>query len=222
MIFLSDISTPETFNNNINSQFQLMSEKLYLINPLFSHYLRTKQYPALRAFANQVPVSVYSTPFIKSALSQLSSSEITLAEQHSVSITDGMQDHVYIYVGSKISFKNEFFSEYAPSAYNLIFNYLLNNNFIRPIGPGQSSVILVSSSIFSEDIPFPSELSNSFNSQNYLDSFNSLLSNYSMLQADNDFLKSIIDQKDAQIQHLYDVIHQLEHQNYVTSQMTWR
>jgi hypothetical protein len=68
----------------------------------------------------------------------------------------------------------------------------------------------------------PTELFDDFSSENYLNSFNSLLSNYSLVQADNDFLKSIIEKRDQHILELYSIIKQLEDKNYVTSQMTWR
>jgi hypothetical protein len=222
MIFLSDISDPQAFNQNIVQSFEKMNDKLYLINPLFAHYLRTKQYPALRAFTNEIPVNSYSVSFIQSALSSLSSSDIYLANQHSASLTEGMDEHVYIYVGSKISFKNQFFSDYTPSAYSAVFSYLIANNLIRTIGPGQSSAILISSSVFSKDLFLPTEVFNDFSSENYLTSFNSLLSNYALIQNDNTFLKSVIEQRDQQIVELYSIIKQLEDKNYVTSQMTWR
>jgi hypothetical protein len=222
MIFLSDISEPQTFNENIVQAFENMSDKLYAINPLFAHYLRTKQYPALRAFVNEIPITSYSVSFIQSALSSLSSSEISLAKEHATSIIEGMDEQVYIYVGSKLSFKNEFFTEYTPSAYSAIFSYLIANNLIRTIGPGQSSAILISSSVFFKELFLPTELFDDFSSENYLNSFNSLLSNYSLVQADNDFLKSIIEKRDQHILELYSIIKQLEDKNYVTSQMTWR
>lgn len=222
MIFLSDISEPQAFNENIVQAFENMSDKLYAINPLFAHYLRTKQYPALRAFVNEIPITSYSVSFIQSALSSLSSSEISLAKEHATSIIEGMDEQVYIYVGSKLSFKNEFFTEYTPSAYSAIFSYLIANNLIRTIGPGQSSAILISSSVFSKELFLPTELFDDFSSENYLNSFNSLLSNYSLVQADNDFLKSIIEKRDQHILELYSIIKQLEDKNYVTSQMTWR
>jgi hypothetical protein len=222
MIFLSDISEPQAFNENIVQAFENMSDKLYAINPLFAHYLRTKQYPALRAFVNEIPITSYSVSFIQSALSSLSSSEIALAKEHATSIIEGMDEQVYIYVGSKLSFKNEFFTEYTPSAYSAIFSYLIANNLIRTIGPGQSSAILISSSVFSKELFLPTELFDGFSSDNYLNSLNSLLSNYSLVQADNDFLKSIIEKRDQHILELYSIIKQLEDKNYVTSQMTWR
>jgi hypothetical protein len=222
MIFLSDISEPQAFNENIVQAFENMSDKLYAINPLFAHYLRTKQYPALRAFVNEIPITSYSVSFIQSALSSLSSSEIALAKEHATSIIEGMDEQVYIYVGSKLSFKNEFFTEYTPSAYSAIFSYLIANNLIRTIGPGQSSAILISSSVFSKELFLPTELFDGFSSENYLNSLNSLLSNYSLVQADNDFLKSIIEKRDQHILELYSIIKQLEDKNYVTSQMTWR
>jgi hypothetical protein len=222
MIFLSDISEPQAFNDKIVEAFENMSNKLYAMNPLFAHYLRTKQYPALRAFVNEIPITSYSVSFIQSALSSLSSSDINLAKEHATSIIEGMDDQVYIYVGSKLSFKNEFFSEYTPSAYSAIFSYLIANNLIRTIGPGQSSAILISSSVFSKDLFLPTEVFEDFSSENYLNSFNSLLSNYSLIQNDNTFLRSVIEQRDHQIIELYSIIKQLEDKNYVTSQMTWR
>lgn len=222
MIFLSDISEPQAFNQNIVQAFENMSDKLYAMNPLFAHYLRTKQYPALRTFVNEIPIISYSVSFIQSALSSLSSSDITLAKEHATSIIEGMDDQVYIYVGSRISFKNEFFPQYAPSAYSAVFSYLTSNNLIRTIGPGQSSAILVSSSVFSKDLSLPAEMSDTFSPENYLNSFNSLLSNYALTQDDNAFLASVIEQRDQQILELYSMIKQLEDKNYVTSQMTWR
>jgi hypothetical protein len=222
MILLSDISEPQAFNQNIVQAFENMSDKLYSINPLFAHYLRTKQFPALRAFVNEIPVTSYSVSFIQSALSSLSTSDIALAKEHSDFITEGMNEHVYLYVGSKISFKNQFFTDYTPSAYSAIFSYLIANNFIRTIGPGQSSAILISSSIFSKELFLPTEVFTNFSAENYLDSFNSLLSNYSLVQNDNVFLTSVIKERDQQILELYSKIKQLEDKNYVTSQMTWR
>ena len=222
MILLSDISEPQVFNQKIVQAFQNMSDKLYAINPLFAHYLRTKQYPALRAFVNEIPITSYSVSFIQSALSSVSSSDILLANQHALSIAEGMDEHVYIYVGSRISFKNEFFMDYTPSAYSAIFSYLIANNLIRTIGPGQSSAILVSSSVFSKELSLPAEISDTLSSENYLNSFNSLLSNYTLIQTDNAFLASVIKQRDQQILELHSIIKQLEDKNYVTSQMTWR
>jgi hypothetical protein len=222
MIFLSDISEPQIFNQKIVQAFQNMSDKLYAINPLFAHYLRTKQYPALRSFVNEIPITSYSVSYIQSALSSVSSSDILLANQHALSIAEGMDEHVYMYVGSRISFKNEFFPEYTPSAYSAVFSYLTSNNLIRTIGPGQSSAILVSSSVFSKELSLPAEMSDVFSPENYLNSFNSLLSNYALIQSDNAFLASVIEQRDQQILELYSIIKQLEDKNYVTSQMTWR
>ncbi len=222
MIFLSDISEPQSFNQHVVESFEKMSDKLYLVNPLFAHYIRTKQFPALRAFANEIPVTSYSVPFIASALSNLSSSDISLANAHIASISEGMDELVYIYVGSKLSFKNEFFSDYAPSAYSAVFNYLISNNLIRPIGPGQSSVILISSSVFSKELSLPTEVYNDLSPETHLTAINSLIANYSLLQSDNEFLKQTIEARDAHILELYAVIQQLEHKNYVTSQMTWR
>jgi len=222
MILLSDISEPQAFNKNIVQAFENMSDKLYLLNPLFGHYLRTKQYPALRAFVSEIPINYFSVSFIQSALSSLSSSDIALAKEHAISIAEGMDEHVYIYVGSKISFRNEFFTEYTPSAYSAIFSYLIANNLIRTIGPGQSSAILISSSVFSKELFLPTEVFANLSSENYLNSFNSLLSNYSLIQNDNAFLASIVEKRDQQILELYTIIKQLEDKNYVTSQMTWR
>ena len=59
MILLSDISEPQAFNQNIVQAFESMSDKLYLLNPLFGHYLRTKQYPALRACVNEIPINYF-------------------------------------------------------------------------------------------------------------------------------------------------------------------
>ena len=222
MIFLSDISEPQDFNQNIVQAFEKMSDKLYFINPLLSHYLRTKQYSVLRTFVNETPATSYFVSNVQSALSSLSSSDIALAKEHIISITEQMDDNVYLYVGSKISFRNEFFTEYAPSAYSAIFSYLINNNLIRTIGPGQSSAILISSSIFSKELFLPTEVFTDLSNEKYLDSFNSLLSNYSLLQNDNSFLRSIIEKRDQQILELYSTIKQLEDKNYVVSQMTWR
>jgi len=68
----------------------------------------------------------------------------------------------------------------------------------------------------------PTEVFADLSSENYLNSFNSLLSNYSLVQNDNVFLASIIEKRDQQILELYTIIKQLEDKNYVTSQMTWR
>ena len=221
MIKLSDISTPESFAHNVSSSFEQMNDKLYYLNTLFAHFIRSKEFPALRAFTSDNSPELCTVSSIKNILSSFTSAQVSQAQQYVDSLNAEMPPHIYVYVGSKIAFKNDFFPNYLPSAYSFVFNYLFSHNLIRPIGPGQSSVVLVSSSIFSAD---DFVLNNLFPYQtnNYTDNFNILLNQFDSLKADNDFLFTILEQKENLISELNTTIQQLEHKNYVTSAMTWR
>ncbi len=215
MIFYSDLTRTDFSTTVLNPVLDSMDDFLYPLNPYIAYNLAVKNYATLKTFVFNNLSSNCGVDFYTQKISELTSSEVAIAQKW---INSNLQDYTHVYVGSKSALKNFFFSEFLPSAFDALYNYLTANNYIRQIGAGQGSAILFNSSLFAQPFSLPHQKSMEDLSQ----SINSFMQNFNSLKNDNEYLYNIILQKNQYIDVLTKRVQELEHKSYLDSRMTWR
>lgn len=218
MIFYSDLTRPDFSATVLNPILDSMDDFLYPLNLYTAYNIADKNYATLKTFAFNNSSSNCGVSFYSQKISELTSDQINTAKRWLEINTLAPHEYSHVYVGSKSSLRNYFFSDFIPSAFDSLYSYLIRNNYIRQIGQGQGAAILFNSSLFS--IPF------SLPPQGSVDQFSgaieSFIQNFNSLKNDNEYLYNIILQKNQHIDLLNNKIAELEHKTYLDSRMTWR
>ena len=215
MIFYSDLTRPNFSTTILNPILDSMDDFLYPLNHYIAYNLAVKNYATLKTFTFNNLSSNCGVDFYTQKISELTSSEVAVAQTW---IHPNLQDYTHVYVGSKSAMKNLFFSDFLPSAFDALYSYLANNNYIRQIGYGQGSAILFNSSLFAQPFSLPAQKS----LDDFSQSINSFIQNFNSLKNDNEYLYNVILQKNESINILTNKIAELEHKTYLDSRMTWR
>lgn len=213
MISISKFSDTQYMTSHINQIFDDMNDSLYPVNTYFAHFFRTKDLNSLKSILAHSPSSVFTVQTYRALEANLLSSEKELANTF-IQNTLFDSDRMYFYLGSKNSFKLNHFSHFLPSAFNHFFNHLIENNFAKVIGPGHGSYIVFD---LSKPLPVPSSQEQSFQ-----DNIASFVNSYNAIKSDNAYLLELASYKDGIIHSLQSKIEELQDQNYITSQITWR
>jgi hypothetical protein len=213
MISVLDLKRNNFFVDTLNPILNSMNDSLYPLNLYTGYHLALKNYITLKTFSSENLSSNCGRSFYTDKISHFTSNDIAIA-------SDWLNSHSfdYFYIGSKISLKSNFFSNFLPSAFDFLYSHLLENNCIRQIGSGPGSVILFNSSLLSEPISFSFDF---HSNEDMVQNFQSFIHNYNNLQNDNRYLSHLIDQKNASIANLTKTIDELEHKNYLNTRMTW-
>lgn len=219
MITLNNINTPETFRHNLFSVLDQIDDKIYPLNYFFAYHLSTKNFSYLKEFVIDNPSGSLTSSFYKDCHKELSVSQISSLDDFISQYSTSEKYHVpYVYIGSKKSFR-DLFSMYMPSAFDFTINYLLSNNFIKTFGSGKGSAVIFNSSFFDPSVDF-SNINHSVQDPKNL--ITTLSDSYNSLVADNLYLINTIEAKNLYIQDLHSKISDLEKQNIIVSQITWR
>lgn len=213
MISISNFSDTPYITNRINDIFNNMDDSLYPLNTYFAHFFRTKDLNSLKSVLSHTPSSQFTVETYRSLESNLLSFERELANTY-IKNTFFDSDRIYFYLGSKNSFKLNYFSDFLPSAFNHLFNHWIQNNFVKVIGPGHGSYIVFD---LSKPFTFPAVELSSFQ-----DNITSFINSYNAMKNDNQYLTELNSYKDGVIHSLQLKIEELQNQNFITSQMTWR
>lgn len=214
MISVSNFSD-DFIHFKIKSIFEDMNDSLYPLNNFYAHHLRKKDFSFLKDFAAQNPSSSLTFNFYLSQCLQLDPSDINAAEEF-VSMNSFSEEYpTYLYVGSKTSLKNKYYSDFLPSAFNHLYNHYISNNIIKVVGPGQGSYILFDSSNI---MNLPASLSE----DSFQDTVSSFMASYNSMKSDNQYLTDVIQSQQQTIADLNILIEELKNENYITSQITWR
>jgi hypothetical protein len=124
----------------------------------------------------------------------------------------------YAFIGSKKLFKTLAFNSFLPSDYNTIIAELTANNYIKIVGQGSGSVVLLNTHKL--DQPFVVHSFN--NSDSFHSSISSFIDSFNLTKLDNQYLSNLLSEKDIYINSLLEQIQNLKTENYQVSQMTWR
>jgi len=213
MISISNFSDTPYITNHINDIFDNMDDSLYPLNAYFAHFFRIKDLNSLKSVLSHTPSSQFTVETYRSLESNLLSIERELAYIY-IKTTFFDSDRMYFYLGSKNSFKLNYFSDFLPSAFNHLFNHWIHNSFVKVMGPGHGSYIVFD---LSKPFTLPTVESSSFQ-----DSITSFINSYNQMKSDNQYLTELNSYKDGVIHSLQLKIEELQNQNFITSQITWR
>lgn len=216
MITLSHLSDHNNFRTIIIDRFTKAEDAIYPLNEYIASFILKKDFISLKDFALLNPSTYITIDKWKRLISTLKLNEISAAKEYVDTYALDQDIHpAYIYVGSKNSLRQVFY-DFIPSAFDHTFNYL-SSNYITQVGPGKGSAFVIHptffSSTFSDFTP---------NTASSLDILSRVTAEFKSLQSDNEYLYSLLSEKDQTINSLINKISDLEHQNYITSQITWR
>jgi len=215
MIFYSDLTRIDFSSKILNPILDSMDDYLYPLNTYVAHNLANKNYATLKTFTFNNLSSNCGVNFYSQKIAELTADEIYSAN---LWMLTNAEQYTHVYVGSKSALRNYFFSDFLPSSFDSLYNYLSNNNYIRQVGSGHGSAILFNSNLFAEPISLPDQRS----SEDFSQSVESFIRNFNSLKNDNEYLYNIILQKNESIDILTKKIQELEHKTYLDSRMTWR
>ena len=207
MIFLSDLTRTDFSTKIMNPILGSMDDYLYPLNSYVAFNLAKKNYASLKNFSANNPSSLCGVHLYSSKESELSSQEIFIANQW---LENHAQNYSYVYLGSRSSLKNLFFSDFIPSAFDALYDYLISNDYFKQIGSGPGSVILFNTTLLFEDFSVPVQQSTDKMQQ----TFDSFLRNFNSLKNDNEYLYNVILQKNSSIDILTKKIQELERPLY--------
>lgn len=216
MITLSNISDYNNFREIVVDRLFQKEDSIYPLNEFIASFIIRKDFISLKDFAETNPSSKINVQKWKSLINLLSSEDLQSATTYINSFNlQEYVDPVYLYVGSKTSFR-QIFADFIPSAFDALFNYL-SAKYITQIGSGKGHAFVIHPSFFTSDF---SDFNNSVVSS--LDILSRVTADFKTLQSDNEYLFNLLTEKDNFILSLMKKISDLEHQNYITSQITWR
>lgn len=210
----SDVSTSENLRNVFIEKIYSIQDSLYPLNLFTAHLLITKNSSFLKKYAVQNPPHSITPQDYNLLISSLTQLEISSAQDY-VNNNSLSYYPTYVFFGSKDDLRSHFF-EFYPSVFSSLFDYLISSGTLVKSGTGKGRAFLFLPSIL--DLDF-SDYSFAEDDQNILDSF---LSFHNSIKDDNNYLLSVIEQKDNYIQTLHEKINSLAQQNYISYHSTWR
>lgn len=213
MISTTNFSDTQYITNHINDIFDSMNDCLYPVNTYFAHFFRTKDLNTLKSVLAHTPSSQFTVEKYKALEANLLSSEKELANQF-IEKNFFDSDRMYFYLGSKNSFKLNYFSHFLPSAFNHFFTQLVQNQFAKVIGPGHGSYIIFDLSKPLVILPYQED--------SFQDNITSFINSYNSMRSNVEYLMELNSYKDGIIHSLRLKVEELQNQNYITSQITWR
>jgi hypothetical protein len=200
----------------VDHYFSEHQDAIYPLNEYTAYLINSKDSLLIKSFTAANPstsltVTKYRTLINDLTVTQLLSARTTLG----LTTINQHQDLHYVYFGSKSNLKS-IFSSFFPSSFDILFNYL-SSKHIKQIGSGAGYCYVLYPSFFSSD--FSDFTYQTFDPQNAL---STLAAEIKSLKADNEYLIALSDSKDQEIDKLSQKILDLEHKNYLNTQMTWR
>jgi hypothetical protein len=210
MITNQHINTPESFRTLILNTLAVNDDSIYPMTNFFKCCFATKSYLIFNDFVKNNPSS------------SLTKSDYELAfnssfSEHSLALfSDNNQlwpdlDVSYFLPGHSFS---SLFSDALPSTVNIINNYLINNNYIRPVSNGRVYFTLISNSIFTSSF-------DDFSVDSSSPDFDSLFSYITDLKSDNARLIQEIEKRDKSINDLQLELQAVQNRTIMRSLMTW-
>jgi len=209
MITLNQFQTAEQFNTFAANFIDYQNSKLQVLTNEYAYYLSSKSYAALKA------------EFVREPLTE---------EQWHLGIeyknTLHFSENVRLFVGSRKSFFTEFgFYNYLPSVIHVMLNCFEHTGAIKKYGTGHGTALLVDTKDFTIDQPTFDNIVNSI-SQPVIDPKTLVierhLTSQQILAEDLEFYKNLHKEAIDTISALHQQIIQLQDQNFITTQLTWR
>jgi hypothetical protein len=207
--------TQNDIRKAVDVHFYHHQDLIYPLNEYTAYLISKKDSSIIKQFISNRPSTSLTIQDYRNLINSLSYQDLADARQTILDLTSAFSDLHYVYFGSRSALRSVFHT-FFPSSFDIMFNYLTSQH-IKQIGPGLGQCFLLYPSFFQSD--FSDFTYKTFDSQ---DALSKLLIDFKSLKADNDYLVSLVETKDQQIQELLDVIQNLEHQNFLNSQMTWR
>lgn len=201
-------------NEHLDNILDSIDDYLYPVNTFIAYHLLNKNYSYLKTLpkSSEITVERYAQ-----LTSELTLNQIVVARAFANDLFD-TQHISYAFIGSKKLFKTLAFNSFLPSDYENIISQLTVNNYIRIVGQGSGSVVLLNTQKL--DQPF---IIHSFNnSDSFQSSISSFIDSFNLTKIDNQYLLNLLSEKDIYINSLLDQIQELKTENYQVSQMTWR
>lgn len=221
MITIDDLYDSEFVTKDFSNRLHSLDDHLYPMTHWISYKLLNKSYSYFKTFSSENKSSELTFDFHKNLNNQLTFDEYSKAEEfivkHSFSPDADYAQAPYIFFGSKNFLKQQFFPDYMPSAYNHLISHLIDNDYIKIIGPGHGSFILFNFSKFHTPILISSPQDLSY----FQNSISTFVSQYNQLKYDNSYLLDLLSEKDELINSLLLTVKDLEYKNYIQTQMTW-
>ena len=153
-------------NEHLDDILDSIDDYLYPVNTFIAYHLLNKNYSYLKTLPKSSEISVERYAQLTSELT-LSQTVIARAFANDLFNTQHIS---YAFIGSKKLFKTLAFNSFLPSDYNTIIAELTANNYIKIVGQGSGSVVLLNTHKL--DQPF---VVHSFNNS---DSFHSSISSF--------------------------------------------
>lgn len=201
-------------NEHLDDILDSIDDYLYPVNTFIAYHLLNKNYSYLKTLPKSSEISVERYAQLTSELT-LSQTVIARAFANDLFNTQHIS---YAFIGSKKLFKTLAFNSFLPSDYNTIIAELTANNYIKIVGQGSGSVVLLNTHKL--DQPFVVHSFN--NSDSFHSSISSFVDSFNLTKLDNQYLSNLLSEKDIYINSLLEEIQRLKTENYQVSQMTWR
>jgi hypothetical protein len=209
MITLNQFQTADQFNEFAANFIDYDNPKLQVLTNEYAYYLSTKKYIALKA------------EFVREPLTE----EQWLA---GIDYKNSLyfSENVRLFVGSRKAFFTEFgFYNYLPSVIHVMLSCFEHTGAIKKYGTGHGTALLVDTKHFTIDQPTFDRIVNSI-SQPVVDPKSLIidrqLTSQRILAEDLEFYKKLHINAIDTIGLLHNKITQLENQNFITTQLTWR
>jgi len=209
MITLNEFQTAEQLNQFASSFIDYENPKLQPFTNEYAYYLFSKKYISLKAEFAREPLTEEQF-------------QIGLDYKNSLYFSE----NVRLYVGSRKAFFTEFgFYDYLPSVIHVMLSCFEHTGAIKKYGTGHGTALLVDTKGFTIDQPTFDRLINSI-SQPVIDSKSLIidrqLTSSQILIEELDFYKNLNKESINTILLLNQQILQLQDQNFITAQLTWR
>jgi hypothetical protein len=209
LITLNDLQNADDFKSFATSIIDYDNPRLQIFTNEYAYYLSTKNYAALKA------------EFVREPLTQ-EQWYLGIEYKNTLSFTE----NVRLFVGSRKSFFTEFgFYNYPPSVIYVLLSIFEKTNSIKKFGTGYGSAILVDTKNISVSQFLLDEILNSISvlATNSKDSIpQRFLSSQEIIVEELEFYKNLQILNNNKISTLHTQIIELQNQNYINSQLTWR
>jgi hypothetical protein len=208
------ISNCDSLRNIFIDKIISIQNELYPLNIYTAHLIVDKNPSLIKSFLQDNPPHVLTVDDYNILISSLTQQQISKAQVYLDQNSDSYYP-TYVLLGSKVSLRNLFFDFY-PSVFSDIFNYLIFKGSLKQVGNGKGYAFLFYPSIL--DLDF-----SDYTFDNHSDDIAvSFVNFYNSLKEDNQYLESVIKQKDEYIEKLEQRVQNLDQQNYVFYHSTWR